>query len=78
MEILLAINVYVVRNFRLMLDKSFLSASILSIVSNTSIGSIVISIFGGFGMFTTDFLTNYQTKIRIVSIVILRGIILSL
>jgi hypothetical protein len=76
MGILVAMNVYVISNSKLKLDKSFFSGSILGIASSTcascsSIGFLVISTFGGFGIFATDFLTNYQTPLRIVSIAIL-------
>jgi hypothetical protein len=76
MGILVAINVYVIRNSKLRLDKSMISGSILSIASSTcascsSIGFLVISMFGGFGIITIDLLTNYQTPLRMISIVIL-------
>ena len=72
--VLVALNVYVIRNSRLKLDKSFFSGSILGLASSTcascsSIGFLVISTVGGFGIIATDFLTNYQTPLRIVSIV---------
>jgi hypothetical protein len=58
------------------LDKSIFSGSLLAIASSTcascsSIGFLVISTFGGFGIVTIDLLTNYQTPLRIISIVIL-------
>ena len=76
MGVLVAMNVYVIRNSRLKLDKSFFSGSILGLASSTcascsSIGFLVISTFGGFGIIATDFLTNYQIPLRIVSIGIL-------
>ena len=76
MGILVVMNVYVIRNSKLKLDKSFFSGSILSIATSicancSSIGFLVISTFGGFGIIATDFLTNYQTPLRIVSIAIL-------
>jgi len=76
MGILVAMNVYVIRNSELKLDKSLFSGSILGIASSTcascsSIGFLVISTFGGFGIIATDFLTNYQIPLRIVSIGIL-------
>lgn len=76
MGILVAMNVYVIRNSKLKLDKSLFSGSILGIASSacascSSIGFLVISTFGGFGIIATDFLTNYQTPLRIVSIGIL-------
>jgi hypothetical protein len=76
MGILVAMNVYVIRNSKLKLDKSFFSGSILGIATSicancSSIGFLVISIFGGFGIIATDFLSNYQTPLRIVSLGIL-------
>ena len=76
MGILVAMNVFVIRNSKLHLDKSIFSGSILGIASSacascSSIGFLVISTFGGFGMIATDFLTNYQTPLRMVSIVLL-------
>ena len=76
MGILVAMNVYVIRNSKIRLDKSLLSGSILGIASSacascSSIGFLVISTFGGFGVVATDFLTNYQTPLRMASICIL-------
>src|SRR5918912_1579730 len=76
MGILVAMNVYVIRNSKLRIDKSMVSGSILSIASSacascSSIGFFVISTFGGFGIVATDLLTNYQTPLRLISIVIL-------
>ena len=76
MGILVAMNVYVVVNTNVRLDKSLISGSILGIASSTcascsSIGSLLISALGGFGIVATDFLTNYQTPLRLVSIAIL-------
>jgi hypothetical protein len=76
MGILVAMNVYVIRNSKLRLYKSMVTGSILSIASSacascSSIGFLVISTFGGFGVVATDLLTNYQTPLRMISIVIL-------
>ena len=76
MGIVVAMNVYVIRNSRLKLDKSLFSGSVLGIASSvcagcSSIGFLVISTLGSFGIVTIDFLTNYQTPLRIVSIGIL-------
>ena len=76
MGILVAMNVYVIRNSKIRLDKSLLSGSILGIASSacascSSLGFLVISTFGGFGVVATDFLTNYQTPLRIASICVL-------
>ena len=76
MGILIAMNIYVIRNSKIKLDRSLFSGSILGIASSacascSSIGFLIISTLGGFGIFATDFLTNYQTPLRIVSIAIL-------
>ena len=76
MGVLIAMNVYVIRNTKIRLDKSLFSGSILGIASSacascSSIGFLIISTLGGFGIFATDFLTNYQTPLRLVSIAIL-------
>src|SRR5438067_5934378 len=76
MGILVAMNVYVISNSKLRLDKSMVSGSILAIASSacascSSIGFLIVSMFGGFGMVTIDLLTNYQTHFRVISIVIL-------
>jgi hypothetical protein len=76
MGILVAMNVYVIRNSKIKLDRSLFSGSILGIASSacascSSIGFLIISTLGGFGIFATDFLTNYQTPLRVASIVIL-------
>ena len=76
MGILVAMNVYVIRSSKIKLDRSLLSGSILGIASSacascSSIGFLVISTFGGFGIIATDLLTNYQTPLRIASIAVL-------
>ena len=76
MGILVAMNIYVIRNSKIKLDRSLFSGSILGIVSSacpgcSSFGFLAISTFGGFGIIATDFLTNYQTALRLVSIAIL-------
>jgi len=76
MGILIAMNIYVIRNSKIRLDRSLFSGSILGIASSacascSSIGFLIISSLGGFGIFATDFLTNYQIPLRIVSITIL-------
>jgi hypothetical protein len=76
MGILVAMDVYVIRSSKLKLDKSLFSGSVLGIASTacascSSIGFLAISTFGGFGIIATDFLTNYQTSLRIISIGIL-------
>jgi hypothetical protein len=76
MGILVAMNVYVIRNSKFKLDRSLFSGSILGIASSacascSSIGFLIISTFGGFGIVATDLLTNCQTPLRMVSIAVL-------
>lgn len=76
MGILVAMNIYVIRNSRLNLDKSLFSGSALGIATSicagcSSIGFLAISTFGSFGIVAIDFLTNYQVPLRIISICIL-------
>jgi hypothetical protein len=77
MGILVAMNMYIFRDsIRLKFDKSIFSGSLLAIASSacascSSIGFLVTSTFGGFGIVTIDLLTNYQTPLRVISIVIL-------
>ena len=76
MAILIAMDIYIIKKSKIRLDKSIFAGSILGIVSSacascSSLGFIIISTFGGFGIFATDFLTNYQTPLRMISIAIL-------
>ena len=76
LAILIVMNIYIIKNSKIRLDKSIFAGSILGIVSSacascTSLGFIIISTFGGLGIFATDFLTNYQIPLRMTSIAIL-------
>jgi hypothetical protein len=76
LAIVFTMNVYVIRNADLRLDKSLLSGSLLGIVSSTcascsSVGFLIISTFGGAGIIATGFLTNYQIPLKLLSIGIL-------
>jgi hypothetical protein len=71
-------NVYVLRHSKgLKINiKSFFSGSTLSVLSSTcascsSLGSLLVSAFGGIGVTASAFLTNYQTPLRIFSIALL-------
>lgn len=73
---LVSMNIYMIRNSNFRLDKSIFTGSILGIASSacascSSIGFIIISTFGSFGIIVTDYLTNYQTPLRLLSIVFL-------
>ena len=73
--IVVSMNVYVIRNSKLKLDKSLFSGSLIGIASGvcascSSVGFLIISAFGGAGIVATGFLTNYQVPLRLVSIFI--------
>jgi hypothetical protein len=76
--ILVSMNVYVIKHSRLKITKSssLFSGTSLSILSSTciscsSIGFLLISTFGGLGIVISNFLSIYQTPLRIISIGIL-------
>src|SRR6266487_2710787 len=78
MGIVVSMNVYVLRHSKkLKLSVSSLfSASSLSVLSGTcascsSLGFVLISTFGGVGVSVSTFLTNYQTPLRVISILLL-------
>jgi hypothetical protein len=74
--IVVSMNIYLIKNLKLKIDKSLISGSFLGIVTSvcascSSIGFIIISTFGGVGIVATAFLTNYQIPLRVISIVIM-------
>jgi hypothetical protein len=74
--IIVTMNVYAIRNSNLKLDKALFSGSFMGIATSlcascSSIGFLIISTFGGAGIVVTGFLTNYQTPLRLVSLVVL-------
>ena len=76
MGLLIALNVYIFRNLYNKLDKLSFTSSILGLTTSTcascsSLGFFIISTFGAFGIIITDFLTNYQVPLRILSIIII-------
>jgi hypothetical protein len=76
MGLLISLDVYIFRNFYNKLDKLAFSSSILGVATSTcascsSIGFLVISTFGAFGIVVTDFISNYQIPLRIFSIIII-------
>ena len=73
MGILVSMNVYVIKHSRLKISKSSFSGTSLSILSSicvscSSIGFLLISTFGGLGIIVSNFLSIYQTPLRIISI----------
>lgn len=74
--VVVSMNIYLLRNSSIKLDKSLISSSFLTILFSTcascsSIGFVIISTFGSTGIIATSFLTNYQIPLRLVSISIL-------
>jgi hypothetical protein len=74
--VVVSMNIYLLGNSSIKLDKSLISSSFLTILSSacascSSIGFVLISTFGSAGIIATAFLTNYQIPIRLVSIGIL-------
>ena len=74
--VVVSMNIYLLRNSSIKLDKSLISSSFLTILSSacascSSIGFVLISTFGSTGIIATAFLTNYQIPLRLVSIGIL-------
>lgn len=76
LAVVVSMNIYIIRNSNLKLDKSLISGSLLGISSSacascSSIGFFIISTFGGAGIVATGFLTNYQIPLRLLSICIM-------
>ncbi len=74
--VVVSMNIYLLRNSSIRLDKSLISSSFLTIFSSTcascsSIGFVIISTFGSAGVIATAFLTNYQIPLRSLAIGIL-------
>jgi hypothetical protein len=74
--VVVSMNIYLLGNSSIKLDKSLISSSFLTILSSacascSSIGFVLISTFGSAGIIATAFLTNYQIPLRLVSISIL-------
>ena len=72
--VVIAMNVYVFRNSRLKLSRTFFfSSSSMSIVSSacascSSFGFFLISTFGGAGILASTIMSNYQTPIRLIAL----------
>jgi hypothetical protein len=75
--IVVSMNVYVFRHSKLRIGlASFFSGSTVSVLSSTcascsSVGFLLVSIFGGTGVAASSFLSNYQTPLRVLSIALL-------
>jgi hypothetical protein len=75
--IVVSMNVYVLKHSKLKINlASFFSGSTVSVLSSTcascsSLGFLLVSTFGGAGIAASTFLSNYQTPLRVLSIILL-------
>jgi len=75
--IVVSMNVYVLRHSKLKMSlTSFFSGSTVSVLSSTcascsSLGFLLVSTLGGAGIAVSTFLSNYQTPLRVLAIVLL-------
>jgi hypothetical protein len=78
MGIVVSMNVYVLKYSENLKETigSLISGSTLSMISNicvscSSVAFLLVSTFGGIGVTTSIFLSNYQTPLRVISIALL-------
>ena len=75
--IVVSMNVYMFRHSKLKIGlAAFFSGSTVSVLSSTcascsSLGFLLVSVFGGTGVAASSFLSNYQTPLRVLSIALL-------
>ena len=74
--ILISMNIYVLKYVSIKLTRTTIIGAILGTVSSacvscSSIGFLIISTFGTVGVLSTNFLSNFQIPLRILSILIL-------
>lgn len=72
-----SMNIYVLRHLKVKLSlTSFFSGSTVSVLSSTcascsSLGFLLVSTLGGAGLAASTFLSNYQTPLRMLSVLLL-------
>jgi hypothetical protein len=77
-------NVYVFRHSKLKIGlAAFFPGSSVSVLSSTcascsSLGLLLVSVFGGTGVAASSFLSNYQTPLRVLSIALLTWALFSI
>jgi hypothetical protein len=78
MGMVVSMNVYLLKHSKKqkLSISSLFSGTSLSVLSSTcvscsSLGFVLISTFGGVGVTLSTFLTNYQTPLRLISIILL-------
>jgi hypothetical protein len=75
--IVVSMNLYVLRHAKVKISlTSFFSGSTVSVLSSTcascsSLGFLLVSTFGGAGIAASTFLSNYQTPLRVLSVLLL-------
>jgi hypothetical protein len=74
--VVISMNVYILKNTRLKFSKSLLSGASLSVISSgcvscSSFGFLLASTFGSSGVIISNFLSNYQIPLRLLSLVVL-------
>ncbi|MDQ5868445.1 MAG: hypothetical protein M3530_01810 [Thermoproteota archaeon] len=75
--IVVGMNVYLLRHSKVKISlASFFSGSTVGVLSSTcascsSLGFLLVSTLGGAGIAVSTFLSNYQTPLRVLSIVLL-------
>lgn len=74
--ILISMNLYLLKHSKMRVGRSLFSGVALSVISSacascSAIGFLIISTLGAIGIIATNFLTNYQVPLRLISIGIL-------
>jgi hypothetical protein len=74
--VVISMNVYILKNTRFKFSKSLLSGSSLSVISSacvscSSFGFMLASTFGASGVIISNFLSNYQIALRLLSLAVL-------
>ena len=76
MGIVVSMNVYVIKNTKLKMNRSFFSGSSVGVISGacascSSMGFILLTSFGSIGVAASTFLSVYQIPLLLVSIALL-------
>ena len=74
--VVISMNVYILKTTRVKFSKSLLSGSSLSVISSacvscSSFGFLLASTFGASGVILSNFLSNYQIPLRLLSLAVL-------
>jgi hypothetical protein len=74
--VVISMNVYILKNTRFKFSKSLLSGSSIGVISSacvscSSFGFLLASTFGASGVIFSNFLSNYQIPLRLLSLAVL-------